>query len=85
MTKEKIEEFAIQKWGELYNGSYPYLIGVEWEFFLKGIEVALNEYKYTKDDMKSAIMLFASDYEPTYLPIDRKADLFLKREYNEFQ
>ena len=37
--EEQIIELAIKQWEKLHEGDYPYVIGVEWEYFLKGFEI----------------------------------------------
>lgn len=51
MTQEQIIEFAVKEWERIHEGSFPYVVGVEWEYFLKGIEVALQQKKWNNLDM----------------------------------
>lgn len=49
--EQKILEIAIKEWEKLHDGNFPYIIGLEWEYFLKGIECVLSNYRFTEEDV----------------------------------
>ncbi len=62
MTEQEITEIAIKEWENLHEGSYPYIVGIEWEYWLKAFQVALNKYRYTGLDMMAAFYEGAAQY-----------------------
>lgn len=81
MTKEKIEKFAKEEWNKIVDPLFQseQIIRQYWEFFRKGIEISLSEYKWKDEDVYKMLMKFGLDYKPDKISIGEKAQMFIKK------
>lgn len=43
MTQKQIEQKSIDEWSKLHDGNFPYVIGIEWDYWLKAFQVMLSD------------------------------------------